>query len=242
MDEDKQVQEQAVESEEVETSEVESPTTETEQTPVEEPTEEEQPVEETASDEESAPEGYNEEQAKAFQKQRQEIKRLQEELAARDNTESALTQLSKTPPGAMQDPVTQQRIMQFELEKTKTLMRYPELDPDSDQYDRELEKEFAKEWAFSQLVGTGKGLLDAAKLVTTKKDRKLNKAVKSATEKTAQEVKESITLKERSSAAAPTKPGGARTTSSDLESLRVQTRLGSKDAFAARLAKAEGRS
>lgn len=239
---DKEVQEQQAEQPvEVETTEVESPTTEEEQTPVSDDQVEQPDTETESSDEDDVPEFADEAQAKAFQKQRQEIKRLREELEKRGKTESALSQLNKPQPGVAQDATTQQRVMQFELEKTKTLMRYPELDPDSDQYDPQVEERFAKEWTFSQVTGTGMSLLDAAKKVLSGTSKEVKKAVKAAKEEAAQETKESITLKERSTAIAPTKSGGNRTTSADIESLRLRTRLGDKNAFVERLARAEGK-
>jgi len=80
----------------------------------------------------------------------------------------------------------------------------------------------------------------AAKQVLAESDKTVRKTVKAAEEKTAKEVKESVSLKEQSSAIAPTKSAGERTTKADLDALRLKTRLGDPNAAIERLKRIGG--
>jgi hypothetical protein len=192
-------------------------------------TEEVETKKETVPD--SIPQGS--EQARAFQEQRLKIKQLETELEQRKQSEANLSRV--TTPTANEALNNQQQLDLF-----KARIKYPQLDPDSSSYDHALDERIAEKWVFSKVTGLGKTISQIAKDVI-EGDRGTKKAVKEAETRTAQAVKESITLKEQVSATAPTKSAGARTTSADVETLRGRTRKGDQVAFLERLRKIEGK-
>jgi len=228
---------EVVETAEASTAEVESPTTTETETPAESDSIQEQVEVEAegaeATTQQPEPE-MTKEQAKAFQEQRLKIKKLEERLAQTSNPQPSLKQAVEP------SPTSERNVTPEDIEVMKATLRYPEIDPESSKFNPAIERRVAEKWLFAKKTGLAMTVEQAAKEVMSEFDKAVNKAVKSTTEQTAKEVKESVTLKEQSSAIAPTKSSGERTTKADMDTLRQRTREGSNDAFMERLKRIGG--
>lgn len=247
---------QAAQSEVEKTTQVASPPTEA------------QPTEAQTTQVEAKPERVpdelptdSEEQRRAFQAMRQELKQLKEETKARSKSESAFNVFKPQPTANLADPV---RVEDYSDPMTGEInrpaynaaleARQARLDASRaqssvqdqlDEYqarakhpelfaDPEAEEEIASRWYFNRIQGKPVTVSDIADSVARKYSRAVSKAEKIGAEKALEQVtpKEQAALQATSQTSAPAQRASSE---EDLDRLRSATRFGSEDAVAARL-------
>lgn len=192
---------------------------ETETTQVDSPTTEEETISQTAQEDVALPDEA-EEQRKAFQEQRLEIKRLKEEMGARKQSESAFQvfkpkpQLTSFSSDQFIDPTTGEINLQAltaaqevhitnkvraemdqKLEESKdednARRQHPDLFADPD-----IEQEIADRWFAAKMRGENVTVTDIAGKVSKRFQSALTKAEKSGAEKALQDIapKEKVAL------------------------------------------------
>jgi len=211
--------------------------------------------------------------AKAFQEQRQEIKRLKEELAKKERSRAAFETLRpQTQRVPLQMPKVEQfmdadgkiRISEyenardqyqqtqtyraessrsqdkFEMEQSLTKIQNPEIDPESEKYDKELEARVADRYGRLLLESITHGKPEPSLLSVTAEIKKQYKPKES---KVSQEAQKNASVKDQA-ASVSTAPSSGRArgyeSESDLETLRHQSRMGGEkgmDALASRISK-----
>lgn len=225
--------------------EAESPTAD-ETVQAEDTTSEPEGAEAVNPDEDRVPEGFNPDQARAFKEQRQEIRRLQEELKQRQAVnQSAFEPYVKANAQAI-DPQHQaayvQMVVDRQLDLAKTRLTFPELDPENTKiFNPELEEAVADKWIGSQTRGTPKSMMACARDIIEKNQKTIAKAVKKETQAVAEEAREQVSLRERSSSAAPLHTSNVRTDSRDLDDLRERSKHGDMFAIAERINRLGGK-
>ncbi|MFZ5845669.1 MAG: hypothetical protein ACOY0S_04340 [Patescibacteria group bacterium] len=215
----------------------------------------------TEPKEEEAPEGMGEEQARAFQEMRQEIKRLKEERAERAKNEDYLREAM--PPSAPAAPPAvdinrfinpdtgefdadgfnrahearyqalraEMLSLKQDLDEREARLKHPELDKD-----KQFEEEVAKTWLWENYRGNPVSFSQvAAKIKETRA-----KTVVASEEEGAKKAMEALSAKEQASLeVSPQTSAAARKEQSEAEdqALRGRTRGGDDQALAQRMAK-----
>jgi len=261
MDENKVAEEKVVETEttQTESPQVENPITEGETTQGEQ-------VQTPVAEDSLEPAGMTEEQRRAFQEQRLEIKRLKEEKEALPRGESAFNafraqapQVPSTPVQVQNftDPITgetnwqaynlaQQQREQAVLAQAKSEARSEVQEILDEERARtkypELmnnpvtEKQIASRWLYEKVNGNNVSISDIASEFARNFKQAVSKAEKIGAERILTEVSE----KERAGLTAPSQSsqGAVRASSQeDTERLIAGTRSGSDDAITARISK-----
>lgn len=187
-----------------------------------------------------------EEQRKAFQEMRQEIKQYKEELKTREQSESAFAAFKPQPSpidsyvdpvsGEINLPAYSQSIRaeaaqaaRDELDEYQARQKHPELFKD-----REAEKEIAALWFYEKAQGRPASISAIADQIS----KRFTKAVTKAEEQGAQKMLEEVGAKEQAGLDVSSQSGGAARQASaqaDHEQLQVATRFGNADAIAARM-------
>lgn len=201
-----------------------------------------QPSEDTeTNDDYQEPESLPEEgseQAKAFQRLRQERKKLLDEneqlkkgLSDRKTRQSHFEQLKN--PGTSDIDQT----VEYKLDEIKAKEQYPQLDPSSDKYDSDFEEEVASVYFFNLYQGRQAKISDIAKRLTDK--RGMPKAeLKKVEAEVTQKVKQGITQKEQASLSAQGRSQPGYASAQEHESLVNRSRTGDNWAIAERLKRA----
>jgi hypothetical protein len=244
MDEPKVVEESVVETETTQTS---SPQVEVETTP------------ETAQEDVALP-AETDEQRKAFQEQRLEIKKLKEEVEARKQSESAFSAFKPKPlmtsfsSEQFTDPVTgeinlqaltqaqeahitakvtsqmEQRLAE-ERDEAEARRQHPDLFADP-----EIEQEIADRWFAAKMRGENVTVTDVAGKVSKRFEKALNKAEKAGAEKALQD----IAPKEKVALTAPAQSATSaqkQIESENDEAVMQAVRFGNNDALAQAMSK-----
>lgn len=244
MDETKVVEEKVAETE---TAQTNPPQVEVETTP------------ETAQEDVALP-VESEEQRKAFQEQRLEIKALKEEVEARKQSESAFAAFKPKPAmtsfssDQFTDPVTgeinlqaltaaqeahitakvtgqmEQRLAE-EKDENSARTQYPDLFADPD-----VEQEIADRWFAAKMRGESVSVTDVAGKVSKRFEKALSKAEKSGAEKALQDIapKEKVAL----TATGQSATSAQRQIDSENDEANIQAvRFGNDDALAKAMSK-----
>lgn len=235
-------------------SEVETETTQTSSPQVEEET-----IPQTAQEDVALPD-ETEEQRKAFQEQRLEIKKLKEEVEARKQSESAFAafkprpQLTSFSSDQFVDPETgtvnvqaltaaqeahitakvtaqmEQRLAE-EKDEDNARRQYPELFADP-----EIEQEIADRWIAAKLRGENPLVVDIANKVNKRFEKALSKAEKAGAEKALQDIapKEKVALTATGQSATSAQ---RQIESENNEAIMEAVRFGNNDALAQAMSK-----
>ncbi len=262
MDEQNVVEQNGVETETTQTSppQVESPITGGETV------QEDAVVQTPVAEESGEPAGMSEEQRRAFQEQRQEIKRLKEEKETRGSGESAFNVFrAQTPPvlsGPVQvqnftDPITgetnwqaynsalqvreQQLVQQAKSEARTEVQELMDEEKARTKYpelmnDPVTEKQIAARWLYEKVNGNNVSISDIASEFARNFKQAVSKAEKVGAERVLNEVSE----KEKAGLTATSQSSQGAVRSSSIEEqaqLSVGTRRGDADAITARISK-----
>lgn len=169
------------------------------------------------------------EQAKAFQRMRQEQKRLKEELAQYkpsqpERKESVFQQVKSTPTDIDQT-------VEAKIDEIRAKEKYPQLDPDSSEFDPAFEEEVASRYFFDLYRGKQTSLVKIASDLATRRGHG-QPDVKKVQQETIKQVKESLTEKEQAALAATAKVPASSISSSQRDALRLRARQGDDWALA----------
>lgn len=191
----------------------------------------------------------SEEQRKAFQEQRLEIKKLREEKDARARGESAFNAFRPKPQqgtvdinnyvdqntgqvnwGGYNQAVVNQaqsvaaQTVQEQIDENNARQKYPEVFADPD-----LEEAVAGQWLASKFGGKEVSITDIA----SRFSKKLAKANTQAEKEGAKKALTELTPKEQASLSVQTQSGGAKTQANveEEETLKYQTRFGNDEAL-----------
>lgn len=266
MDDVKQAEQKAVETE---TTQVVPPATEELTTEVQ--TTLETPVEgekvESQTEFPVGSENWTAEQRRAFQEQRQEIKRLREEVGSRKQSESAFNAFRAPTPPVMQpgdiraenfiDPNTGMldtagfdRAINAKLQAAQQAANYTAQQTAQDMLDennarikhpelfsdRDTEQEIADRWFAAKMRGENPSILEIADRVSRRYGSAVSKAEKIGKEQAFTEISE----KEKAGLSASgqtSAPGRQEASSEELANLSFKTRKGDYDAVASRISK-----
>lgn len=198
----------------------------------------------------SEPTGMTEEQRKAFQEQRLEIKKLKEEKEKRAKGENAFNAFRPQSQSGVPDinsfvdtetgnvdwagynravinqatAVAQQTVNE-QLDENNARQKFPEVFADPD-----LEEAVAGQWFANKFKGKDVSISDLAERFS----RKLSKATTKAEKEGAKKALTELTPKEQASLTVQSQSDGAKTqaTVEEEETLKYQTRYGNDDALA----------
>ena len=194
----------------------------------------EKPVEEVGVDETPADDtkDMSDEQRKAFQRQRQEIKALKEKLEEKGEADKSPA-LEDVPSLAAEESVTgedatakalkaaQEAKIQAQL--GKVYQKFPTLDPEDDGYDKTFERLVAANYLLEQRQGGNRSLVQVAQEVSSIMEKKEKEIAKEEKKKVETEISE---REQASLEAAGTSRESEAVTAEHKEELRRATRQG----------------